>query len=198
MSKYSPLIGLIKEILPSGERVLVREGDDIINTLRGLDERMIENEVSKLDAFRRAHEIKSDLRKSLYPSDKYSLEERRPLTRELSRKLDTFTTRSDLPELFDRMDSPRSVSSYYFPEEFDKYISPEEIAELSSQHKSNQADQFKAAREKDKLKMQLFEQNPELSDNYDEFYQAFKDPSSDIARERFEKIRAALKAMENK
>lgn len=190
MSKYDILKGLVKEILPTGEKVLVHEGDDLLRSLHGLDERMIENMVSKRDASNRAHKIKGDLRKSLYPIDEYSLQERRPLTQELSRKLDAFNGGDDILKVFDRINSPRTVGSYHFPEEFDKHINPDEIAELSKQYNASNTDFDDALLERKAIMDKLRESNPKSI--YLQSYPSFDD-FDEIADKRFKNIRASLK-----
>jgi hypothetical protein len=198
MSKYSKLIGLAREILPSGERVLVNEGDDFLRALRELDERHIESEVSKMDAFNRANQIKKDLKNRMYPREEFSsLVERRPKTRELSSKLDAFK----YPDLESTLDSPRNVGSLYFPKEFDDYVDLDEIAQLSKQYGDNFSEQLNIARNKNELRNKLSKLNPDV--NYGDIYDVLNDARMfgdeyDIAKERFNKIRGALKDKERK
>lgn len=183
MSKYSVLKGLSK-LLPSGEKALIDEGDDIIRALQGLDERMIESGVSQRDATNRAHNIKKQLGKDLYPRDKMDYEERKHLMKELSDKL--------YPN---RFDSPRTVGHYHFPEEFDRYVDPEEIAQLSKQYRDNERDAREAISKKLSILRDLEKTNPlfkreQIEDDYR--------PSYDEVSKRFKNIRSALKAMEGK
>jgi hypothetical protein len=174
MSKYNKLLGLAKEVLPSGERVLVREGDDLFRQLKGLDDREIETIVSEMDAIVRAGQIKRDLINKLAPD---SSSERMNIRKKFN---DSYMT-----------GSPLSVASINFPEEYASHLDPEEIDLLSKQFKNNATEQRKVFSERHGLQRNLNELNPTEFHNIFDSTHSFE--LNDIAKERFKKIRDAMK-----
>lgn len=195
MSKYSILKGLTK-LLPSGEKAVIGEGDDIIRALQALDERQIESALSQRDAYSRAYDIKKQIGKKLYPREEMDYAERKPKLAELSRKFHTFNDGKDLIKLFDRIDSPRTVGAYHFPEEFDRYVDPEEIAQLSKQFRDNEEEIGKSITERLGILRELEKNNPEFR-----FAEQIKDdPVADYneVSKRFKNIRSSLRDVERK
>jgi hypothetical protein len=180
MSKYSILKGLTK-LLPSGEKALIDEGDDIIRALKGLDERQIESFVSEKDAKKRAEAIAQKVIDDLAPRDISSPKERRAMYTKFG-------------SWHGPRESPRAVDTTFFPEEFDRYIDPEEIFQLSKQFRDSKDELFKLAGEKDAMLSNLSKLNPgkipdELSSTLH---------NEDVANERFKKIMRQLKKSEKK
>ena len=184
MSKYKALLGLAKEVLPSGERVLIREDDDILRTLQGLDERRIENIVSQMDAHSRAKGIKDEILEKVAPYGESSLKQRSQ-------------ARKDFNTPDTEYDRSREIGYTYFPKKYDEHLNLDEIAELVKQYDDNLRDTTKVATQKTGIMRKLRKLNPNV-DSYP-LYEALTDgiiPSDEmqsIARERFKKIRDAMK-----
>lgn len=192
MSKYNKLLGLARELLPSGERVLVREGDDLLRALHGLDERTIENTVSQMDALHNANTIRRNLRKKLV-DDSLPYSERKAMRRQLQNDL-------SIGPLIE--DPTREVGMVYFPPEYDKHLNLDEVRDLSKQYKDSLDDTFKVDRERDIIRRKLQDLNPD-SDLYHVFdnddlksyldYDKYGQATDSVARQRFKKIRDAMK-----
>ena len=184
MSKYKALLGLAKEVLPSGERVLIREGDDILRSLKNLDERDIENLVSEMDARSRARDIKKDVIEKVSPSPEIRVPERMKIRKE-------FHT----PDT--NYDESRAIGGIYFPKDYDSYLNLDEINQLSKQYGDSLVDSSRIASEKRDVLHKLRRLNPQVDDY--PMYEALtngiipSDEMQSIARERFKKIRDAMK-----
>lgn len=175
MSKYKALLGLAKDVLPTGERVLVHEGDDLLRALHGLDEREIESMVSQMDAIQQAARVKRDLINKLAPNSRL---ERMEIRKKFN---DSYMN-----------NSPISVGGINFPEEYASHLDPEEVELLSKQWKNNVAEERNAVNDRFKLRRKLQELNP---DEYENIFDATHRPGlGSIAEERFQKIRDAMKA----
>ena len=186
MSKYSKLLGLVREVLPTGEKVLVKEGDDLLRQLHGLDERAIENSVSKIDAIHNAGNLKQELRKKLLSGD-LSRDERKAIRKQL---YDNIYPEQPIE------DPTRKIGSKYFPPEYDKHVNVDEVRALSNQLSNAYNDAYAVDRERNMLRHKLQELNPD-SDLYSTLGNS--DLSDEISLDspswmRFKKIRDAMKA----
>jgi len=191
MSKYKALLGLAKEVLPSGERVLVHEGDDLLRGLQGLDERMIENIVSEMDARSRARDIKKGLIEKVAPSPEVRVPERMKIRKK-------FRT-DDMSAEDMRNNASRIVGATYFPEEYASHLNSDEIGQLSSQYNDSFKDFLNARQQRSDIRSKLGQLNPEQADliydtiNTPSLFSYDGDQYYDVAKERFKKIRDAMK-----
>lgn len=191
MSKYSVLKGLTK-LLPTGEKALIGESDDIIHALKALDERFIENAVSRQDAVSGASDVRQKLAEKLYPRDVMDYAERKSKLAEFRKKTDL---EDRLPMLLARWDSPRTIGTYHFPKELDDHLNPEEIAKLSKQYKDTDTDMVKAFSERMAILRELEKNNPGFK-----YEQVEDDPHAifDEVSKRFKNIKRQLKKSEKK
>lgn len=179
MSKYDILKGLVKEILPSGEKVLMHEGDDLFHTLHGLDERMIENLVSKRDAYANARDASNELQKRLWALPQNRGKSAEQFAEEFAEK--TKPNFWDMNVLTGK--DPHTIKDFHFPKEYEEHFNPDQISQLSSQYKNAGLDYHDALVEK----LKTLDRQGLYGATVDE------DALERIADERFKKIRAALK-----
>ncbi len=189
MSKYNKLLGLAKEVLPSGERVLVREGDDFLRQLHELDEKHIESLVSGMDANSRAKAIKNRIIEKLAPYGEVPFRDRIALKRKF------VTDYAPSEELTNN--ASRMVGATYFPEEYASHLNPDELDEigrLSKQYEDNLTEENRAFMDRLKMERNLSRLNPDV-DIRDIIGNTGNVPSGrySIARDRFKKIRDAMK-----
>lgn len=182
MSKYNELSTILKYVRPK-EGVL-REGDDLIRALQGLDERQIESLVSQMDAQERARDIKFSILNKVAPYGSNSIKKRMALG-------DKFNA-YNIPDDELARNNSRAVGIYYFPEaeEIASHYDPEEVKALSKQYFDNSKEGNDAFAEQLNLRGQLQQAYPNIVIN-DVIPNAFS--NYDVAKERFKKIRDAMK-----